>query len=93
VFLRSLLTFSQAGTAGQVLDAVLKRDMEEQDLVKRDTMEGELLYERGLPDFEARSFNAEDIEARSFDDIYELEARSFDDELELEARSWYFEDE
>jgi hypothetical protein len=90
-FLGSLLTPSQAGTAGQILDEVLKRDMEE--LVKRDTIEGELLYERDMSDFEARSFDTEDIEARSFDNIYDLEIRSFDDGFELEARSWDFEDE
>jgi hypothetical protein len=65
----------------------------EESLVKRDIMEGELLYERDISDFEARSFDAEDIEARSFDDMYELETRLFDDGFELEARSWDFEDE
>jgi len=92
------------GVAGKVFDAVLKRD-DEEDLVKRSMMEGEVLYERDFPELEiearsfgddvyeleARSLDGDEIEARSFDDSYDLEARSSDDGLKLEARSWDFE--
>jgi hypothetical protein len=88
----TLLILSRAGAAGEILDTVLKRDTEE-DLVKRDVMEDEVLYERDFPELDARYFDGDEIEARSFDDMYELEARAFDDSLELEARSWDFEEE
>jgi hypothetical protein len=68
--------------AGQALNAILKRDLE-----------GEHLFERDLSELETRSFEGEEIEARSFDDGFELEARSFEDLEELEARSWDFEED
>jgi hypothetical protein len=81
------------GVAGKVLDAVLKRNVDEEQLFERDIPELEIRSFEDGEGLEARSFEGEDIEARSFDDAYEIEARSLEDSQELEARSWDFEED
>jgi hypothetical protein len=43
------------GAAGKALDAILKRDESEEELLKRDFVEGEQLFERDVPALETRS--------------------------------------
>jgi len=86
------------GAAGAVFDAVLKRDLEH--ISERDFLVDEELFERDIPEFEARSFGDDDsLEARYFDSD-DLDARSLEEwselatrSLALETRSWDFEDE
>lgn len=62
------------GTAAKVLDAVLKRDMESEGLVKRDFLEERDLYERDDLELEARAIS--DVLERSFQEGIQPVARS-----------------
>jgi len=99
LFLRT----SAAGVAGEVLDAVLKRDLDEERFFERDVPELETrsfedwedLEERYFDEeeIEARSFEADDLDARSFEEENEFDARSFEEANEFDARSFEDADE
>jgi hypothetical protein len=88
-----LISLYLGGAAGAALNAILKRDLDEEHLFERDLPELETRSFEDGEGLEARSFEGEELEARSFDDASELEARSFEGFEELEARSWDFEED